>query len=118
MVVDDDDLVRETIAALLEGAGFSVLAAEGGLDALDLIEAGATPDALVCDLSMPGMNGIDTIKRARGLIPGLACFLLTGYAGERSALETGDAFTLLRKPISASALIAQIEAGLAAVKLC
>ena len=63
---------------------------------------------------MPGMNGIETIRRARELVPGLVCFLLTGYAGERAALGTGDSFTLLSKPISATALIAQIEAGLVA----
>jgi CheY-like chemotaxis protein len=114
LVVDDDDLVRETVQALLEGAGFNVDAAPCGADAIALVETGTTPDAMVCDLSMPGMNGIETIKRARDLLPGLPCFLLTGYAGERAALETGDAFTLLRKPISANALIAQIEAGLAA----
>jgi CheY-like chemotaxis protein len=114
LVVDDDDLVRETVTALLEGAGFRVAAAACGADGVALIETGNAPDALLCDLSMPGMNGIDTIKRARELLPGLPCFLLTGYAGERAALENGDAFTLLRKPISASALIAQLEAGLAA----
>jgi PAS domain S-box-containing protein len=114
LVVDDDDLVRETVTALLEGAGFCVAAAACGADGVALIETGDTPDALLCDLSMPGMNGIETIKRARELLPGLPCFLLTGYAGERAALENGDAFTLLRKPISASALIAQLEAGLAA----
>ena len=56
----------------------------------------------------------DTIKKVRAIRPTLRCFLLTGYAGERGALGTGDDFTLLSKPISANALIAQIEAGLAA----
>ncbi len=115
-VVDDDELVRETIAAGLGGAGFSVVAAASGAEAVEMMQSAAMPDALVCDLSMPGMNGIETIKRARELLPGLPCFLLTGYAGERAALETGDAFTLLRKPISANALSAQIEASLAAAR--
>jgi len=114
LVVDDDELVRETMAEQLEGGGFQVMAAASGAEALARLESAGAPDALVCDLSMPGMNGIDTIKRARDLFPGLPCFLLTGYAGERAALETGNAFTLLRKPISANALIAHIDAGLAA----
>ncbi len=116
LVVDDDELVRETMAEQLEGGGFKVMAAASGAEALARLEAAGAPDAMVCDLSMPGMNGIDTIKRARDLFPGLPCFLLTGYAGERAALETGNAFTLLRKPISASALIAHIDAGLAATR--
>ncbi|HTZ71526.1 MAG TPA: response regulator, partial [Acetobacteraceae bacterium] len=114
LVVDDDDLVRETMAEQLEGGGFSVVSAASGAEALAAIETAGRPDALVCDLSMPGMNGIDTIKRVRDLLPGLPCFLLTGYAGERAMLETGNAFTLLRKPMSARALIAEIDAGLAA----
>jgi PAS domain S-box-containing protein len=114
LVVDDDDLVRETMAEQLAGGGFDVVAAASGVEALAAISATTPPDALVCDLSMPGMNGIDTIKRIRDLVPGLPCFLLTGYAGERAALEGGQAFTLLRKPITARALIAQIDAGLAA----
>jgi PAS domain S-box-containing protein len=114
LVVDDDDLVRETMAEQLAGGGFNVVAAASGVEALAAISAATPPDALVCDLSMPGMNGIDTIKRVRDLLPGLPCFLLTGYAGERAALEGGQAFTLLRKPITARALIAQIDAGLAA----
>jgi PAS domain S-box-containing protein len=112
LVVDDDDLVRETMAQQLEHSGFSVTAAGSGAEALGAIVANGPPDAMVCDLSMPGMNGIDTIKRARDLLPGLPCFLLTGYAGERAALESGTAFTLLRKPIAASVLVAQIDAGL------
>jgi len=114
MIVDDDDLVLETMAAQLEDGGFSVVAAASGAAALVAMQTAGPPDALVCDLSMPGMSGIDTIARARELLPGLPCFLLTGYAGEHAALETGNAFTLLRKPISASALIAQIDASLAA----
>jgi hypothetical protein len=47
-------------------------------------------------------------------LPLVPCFLLTGYAGERAVLESGAAFKLLRKPISVSALITHIDAGLAA----
>jgi PAS domain S-box-containing protein len=114
LVVDDDDLVRETLAEQLEAMGFAVSVASSGAEALALIETGETPDALVSDLSMPGLNGVETIKRARALRPHLPCFLLTGYVGERAALESGDAFTLLRKPISGVALAARIEARLGA----
>ena len=61
---------------------------------------------------MPDMNGVTAIEKARILRPGLPCFLLTGYGGERAALGAGDAFTLVRKPISAERLVAQIEAGM------
>jgi len=112
LVVDDDDLVREMVAASLEEAGLSTLVASGGLEALALLESGEIVDAMVSDLSMPGMNGVTTIQKARILRPGLPCFLLTGYMGERAALSSENAFTLVHKPVSGRALVAQIEASL------
>jgi CheY-like chemotaxis protein len=114
LLVDDDDLVRETLAAQIEELGFATLVAASGSEALALLQAGEAVDALVSDLSMPGMNGVVTIQSARALRPRLPCFLLTGYVGERAALSGGDAFTLVRKPISGQALVARIEACLEA----
>jgi CheY-like chemotaxis protein len=116
LLVDDDDVVRETLAAQLEDLGFGVVVAARGAEAIALLEAGEAVDALVSDLSMPEMNGVTTIEKARALRPQLPCFLLTGYVGERAALAAGDAFTLVRKPVSAEALAARIEAGLEAVR--
>jgi CheY-like chemotaxis protein len=84
--------------------------AASGAEALALIEAGEVVDAMVTDLAMPHMNGIVTIQRARALRPALPCFLLTGYAGDRTALASGDDFTLVRKPTSGRVLSARIEA--------
>ncbi|PPQ31069.1 PAS domain S-box protein [Rhodopila globiformis] len=116
LLVDDDDMIRELLAAQLEDLGFRMLVASRGAEAIALLEAGETVDVLVSDLSMPGMNGVATIEKARTLRPRLPCFLLTGYVGERAALAAGDAFTLVRKPVSAQALAARIEAGLAATR--
>jgi len=116
LVVDDDDLVRETLAASLEAEGLATLVAASGSEALGLIEAGEVVDAMVSDLSMPGMNGVTTIQKARAVRPGLPCFLLTGYVGERAALSAENAFTLVRKPVNGRALAAQIEACLEGAK--
>ena len=116
LVVDDDDLIRETLAASLDDAGFITLVASSGAEALALIEAGEVVDAMISNLSMPGMNGVTTIQKARALRPGLPCFLLTGYAGERAALSAENTFTLVRKPITGRALVAQIEAVLEGAK--
>jgi len=110
LIVDDDELVRETLAAQLEKLGFAILVAASGAEALALIESGEVIDALVSDLSMPGINGIVTIRKARALRPALPCFLLTGYLGERDALSGDNAFTLVHKPVTGNALGAQIEA--------
>jgi PAS domain S-box-containing protein len=108
LLVDDDDLVRETLAEQFEELGFGVLVASNGPEALALLQAGEAVDVLISDLSMPGMNGVDTIGKARELRPGLTCFLLTGYVGERAALAAEGTFTLVRKPVSARTLAAKV----------
>ncbi|KAA5607996.1 PAS domain S-box protein [Rhodovastum atsumiense] len=112
LLVDDDELVRETLAAQLEDAGFATLTVSGGAEAVAALEAGEAVDALVSDLSMPGMSGVETIQKARHLRPNLPCFLLTGYVGERAALAAEDAFTLVRKPVAGRQLANRIEASL------
>ena len=114
LLVDDDDLVRETLADQLEESGFAVLVASSGSEALALLAAGEIVDVLISDLSMPGLNGVTTIQRARELRPRLPCFLLTGYVGERAALSAENTFTLVRKPVAMADLAAQIEARLEA----
>jgi CheY-like chemotaxis protein len=112
LLVDDDDLVRETLAAQLEDLGFTTLEASSGYDAIAIVEAHDGVDALVCDLAMPDLNGIQTIRAVRHRRPELPCFLLTGYIGEQTALSRSDTFTLLRKPMSGGALADHIEAVL------
>jgi PAS domain S-box-containing protein len=112
LVVDDDDLVRDTVADQLAIAGFSTVVASGGIEALAMIEAGELVDAMVSDLSMPDISGVTTIQRVRELRPKLPCFLLTGYADERDTLLLEDNVTLLHKPVAGSILVAKIGAAL------
>ena len=116
LVVDDDQLVRETLGEQLRDAGFAVQIAESGVAAIAMLRTGPAPDGMICDLSMPGLDGVQTIRAARALHPKLCCFLLTGYAGERGGLENAEGFTLLLKPIPAAALVAQIETSFAALR--
>jgi CheY-like chemotaxis protein len=118
LVVDDEDLVREMLAEHLEDAGFGVMAVASATEALALLAAGEAVDALVTDLSMPGMDGVTLIRAAQERRPGLPAVLLTGYAGDGAALAVGGAvtgaFSLLRKPIHIHELVDRIQALLAA----
>jgi PAS domain S-box-containing protein len=117
LVVEDEEMVREILVASLEDAGFAVLAAGNGTEALALLEAGEPVDALVSDLSMPGMGGLALIHEAHVRRPGLPAVLLTGYAGEAAHLAVSgappSAFSLLRKPVSVVQLVDRIEMVLA-----
>jgi len=73
-------------------------------------------DALVSDMSMPGMDGLALIRQVHVLRPGLPAILLTGFAGEAREFATGTAsrLSLMRKPVSVAQLIDRIEASLTA----
>ncbi len=113
LLVDDDELVRETIAAFLEEEGFRLLMAASGAEALALLAAGETVDVLVTDLSMPGMDGIALIRAAQQRRPDLPALLLTGYAQEDAVLAVNGAlsgtFSLLRKPVRGRELVDRLR---------
>ncbi len=113
LLVDDDALVRETLSDQLEMLGFAILQATCGAEALALLDGGASVDVLLSDLSMPGIDGIETIRQARQRRPSLPCTLLTGYAGTRLGAADTEAFQVLRKPIAGEALGAHLRARIA-----
>jgi len=120
LLVDDDPIVRDVLRLSLEDGGYAVLAAESGLFALSLLDAGEAVDIIVSDLTMPGMDGLELIRGAQARRMNLPAVLLTGYAGDGAALAVGGAisgaFSLLRKPVSGAQLVDRISALLAARK--
>jgi PAS domain S-box-containing protein len=114
LLVDDDPLVRELTAEQLEAAGFRALSAKGGQAALALLDAGEAVDLLLTDLSMPDLDGIAVIARARQRRPGLPAILLTGIATDPAQLAAASSlaggFALLRKPISGRKLAENVAA--------
>jgi CheY-like chemotaxis protein len=117
LVVDDDPLVLQTVAAQLADEGFAVVTAGGGTQALALLDEGLVVRALVSDLSMPGMDGVTLIREVHARHPNMAAILLTGYAGDSVSLALGrrisGPFALMRKPSSGAELADRISALLA-----
>ncbi|HEY1102468.1 MAG TPA: ATP-binding protein [Burkholderiaceae bacterium] len=69
LVVDNEEADRELLQSLLEPLGFELRTAASGHDCLDLLAAGYRPDAILMDLAMPGIDGWETIRRLRTLVP-------------------------------------------------
>jgi signal transduction histidine kinase/CheY-like chemotaxis protein len=117
LLVDDEAMVRETLAVSLEDAGYAVMRAADGAAALDLLGSPVAIDILVTDLSMPGIDGLEVIRQAQRQRAGLPAVLLTGYAGHGAELAVGGlvsgAFCLVHKPVTAAQLADRIEALLA-----
>jgi CheY-like chemotaxis protein len=111
LVVDDDELVRRFVADHLRDEGYEVVTAPDGPGALAVMDDGETIDLVVCDLSMPRMNGVDVIAQMHLRNADLPAILLTGFATQAAQLAakalTG-AFVLLHKPVSEENLSAHV----------
>ena len=83
LIVDDDPVILDTLKIGLTRFGFQVHAVKDGQQALDLIktdgEDHVSVDLMVTDRQMPGMDGIELIKKAKKLRPDLLFILMTGY---------------------------------------
>jgi CheY-like chemotaxis protein len=102
LIIDDEDLVRDSTARLLERSGYRILTAANGERGLALFEEhGAKIDLVLLDLSMPTMSGHEVLVRLRRMQPSVRVMILTGYA-------IGDVdfdAAVLRKPFT----IAELE---------
>jgi CheY-like chemotaxis protein len=107
LVVDDDESSRASVALILEVAGFHVVRAGHGEEALELIEAGLLPVLMVLDLHMPVMNGRELMHALRARYSELP-FPVLVVSGLDAALP-GEAVAFLRKPLDANHLIAKVR---------
>ena len=67
LVVDDSVSMRQMVSFTLTGAGFEVVEAGDGKEAVDKLNGGAKPNLVITDLNMPNMDGISLIKEIRGM---------------------------------------------------
>jgi DNA-binding NtrC family response regulator len=86
VVVDDDKGMRHILRACLEDEGYEVVTAATGEEALDRLRPGGI-DLVITDLVMPGVDGLEILRRASQLEPRPAVVLMTGHASVESAVE-------------------------------
>jgi CheY-like chemotaxis protein len=79
LLVDDEELVRLSTAAMLVDLGYQVVEASSGEEALRIMQE-TTPDLLLTDHLMPGMSGVELANAARAHIPSLPTLIISGYA--------------------------------------
>jgi signal transduction histidine kinase len=106
LVVDDDEQARETVAAMLETAGYLVVSFATARQALHELEEATQIDLLVVDFAMPDMRGDQFAAEARLLRPTVPILFVTGYA-EPTSLQS-ERF-VLEKPFRAASLISAAE---------
>jgi CheY-like chemotaxis protein len=105
LVVDDDQSIREILIDFLGELGFTVIDASGGAEALARIQRDA-PDVVLLDIRMPGMDGVETLRRLRDLNAAIPVLMITGNEDAQTAEETLrlGAFDCVSKPFDFSYL--------------
>ena len=106
LLVDDEELVRMSIADGLRDLGYKVVEAASAAGALERLREGLAPDVLVTDHMMPGMTGATLAREARNTIPSLPVLMITGYANLRPEETRG--LDVIAKPFHRADLAARI----------
>ena len=111
-VVDDERVIAETLATILERSGFSAQCFFNPLEALHAARSDA-PDLLISDVMMPQLSGVELAVQIKGLWPLCQVLLFSGQAGNADLLQgarkQGHDFRLLSKPVHPSDLLREIQ---------
>ena len=109
LVVDDERLIADTVAQILNIHGYDAFTAYGANDALTMAES-FFPDFLLSDVMMPGKNGIELAVAMQEMLPAVKVLLFSGQAGTSQLVEQSDmTFTLVAKPIHPDRLLKVLE---------
>ena len=112
LVADDERVIADTLAMILNQSGFEARAVYSGEGALELAES-FQPEMLISDVIMADLNGIDAAIRMRTLLPGIKILLFSGQAATADLLEKarkeGYEFDILAKPVHPQDLLARLR---------
>jgi two-component system response regulator MprA len=112
LVVDDERAVRESLRRALELEGYEIELAGDGSEALDRLESSEEPDAMILDILMPGVDGLEVCRRIRGTGSKLPVLMLTARTEveDRVAGLDAGADDYVTKPFALEELLARVRA--------
>ncbi|HIP96099.1 MAG TPA: PAS domain S-box protein, partial [Anaerolineae bacterium] len=112
LVVDDEKIIRDLVKRLLSNAGYTVLLAESGVEAVEMYrERGDEIDLVILDIIMPEMGGQETYERLREIDPNVKVLLSSGYSQNGQAQEILEAGVqgFLQKPYDLSQVLHKVR---------
>jgi len=114
LIVDDDQDISLMLSALMKKEGIAPVVAYNGETALKLVPD-KMPDVMLVDVKMPGIDGMEVLRRVRKMNPQLPVVLITAYAEIRASVEAmrAGAFDYLAKPFDHGEVIRVVRAALA-----
>ena len=116
LVVDDQKGMRLTLAAILDDQGYDVTEVEDGYRAIEVLEQ-VPFDLVFMDIKMPGINGVQTFREIKKIVPKSVVVMMTGFAVEdliKEALDEG-AFSVIYKPFDMESVLNLVDAVLKSV---
>lgn len=118
LVVDDKETLRDSVGFTLQRAGFNVIVATGGEEAIEII-ARKRPDGVITDLKMPGMTGLELIERVKQLDEDMPIILMTAYATIETAVQAIKlgAFDYHTKPFEGDEIVISVKRSLENARL-
>ncbi len=112
LVVDDEHVIADTLAIILNQNGFDAAAVYSGTGAVERAKT-VRPDLIISDVIMQDMNGIEAAINIRGFLPTCKILLFSGQAATADLLETaraqGHEFEILAKPVHPQDLLAKLR---------
>jgi two-component system nitrogen regulation response regulator NtrX len=113
LIVDDEPSIVQSLKGLLVDEGFEVMTAPNGYEALKIIES-ESPDLVLLDIWMPGIDGIETLKEIKANNPFIQVIIITGHGNVETAVKATKlgAFDLIEKPLSIDKVIVGINNAL------
>jgi len=113
LIVDDEPSILQSLSGLLSDEGFEVTTAANGYEALKIIDT-ESPDLVLLDIWMPGIDGIETLKEIKKENPNIQVIIITGHGTIETAVRATKlgAFDLIEKPLSIDKIIVAINNAL------
>ena len=112
LVVDDERVIADTLAIILNQHGYDASAVYTGFEAVESARR-EKPDLIISDVIMPDMNGIEAAIQVRGFLPACKILLFSGQAATADLLESaraqGHEFEILAKPVHPQDLLAKLR---------
>jgi two-component system, chemotaxis family, chemotaxis protein CheY len=113
LVVEDNPITREGLAAALGRAGYAVVTAANGRQALDALRAGARPDLILLDMLVPVLDGCAFLAELRHVAPAPPVVVTTGTILTREWAAANGCAGFLRKPVEEGELLEEVRRCLA-----
>ncbi len=113
LIVDDEPSILQSLGGLLSDEGFEIVTASNGYEALKIIDK-ESPDLVLLDIWMPGIDGIETLKEIKKDNPYIQVIIITGHGNIETAVKATKlgAFDLIEKPLSIDKVIVSINNAL------